>query len=600
MSTAAGAFYYPPLENLPTFDVLVFRNAQDVVDYATSAGNATTVSVADTDAATTFYPVFTSTGAGQKALLFDTITTPLSYVPSTSTLTATNFNGNATSATKVNLSSAATGTTYLVMSSVTASSTADLFTDNGGASYDTATNTADINITANAGSATEIALTSDDSAGTFYIPYSKTISGISNKLYIDTTTTPLTYNPNTSTLTVSSYGLRTTIPSTISGSGTNIDIINNNAGGVITINNDLSFTSTSDGNRQINNTYYNLNDTSAVAGGAAQGRIYSDTANTYIEGFVGTHNIIGTENSTASSRQLFNFGSSSADLYPVNIRLGPTNAFNIGSGAGSISNLIIGSSTPKTIVFTTGNNTFVGTGSGQGATIASTSNTCFGNSSGLGLTSGTQNTFIGALTGFQTANGAGSFNTCVGMYSGDSMTTTANGNTTYGYNSGASITTGTNNTVIGISNAATLTTGSNNIVIGNAADVLTAAAANVIAIGTTAETMFIQGGFNYRIGSNISATVTLSAPLAQFYSVAMTAATQTITLPAPSSASVKGAYVVFKRKTNTTYSFTIGAGANSMMPVNSITSAATVTISTATFNCELICDGVYWSVIQQA
>lgn len=54
-------------------------------------GAATTVNVAGNDSATTYYPVFTSTGAGQKSLLFDTTATPLSYIPSTSTLTVSNY-----------------------------------------------------------------------------------------------------------------------------------------------------------------------------------------------------------------------------------------------------------------------------------------------------------------------------------------------------------------------------------------------------------------------------------------------------------------------------------------------------------------------------
>ena len=737
-----------------------------------------------------------------------------------------------------------------------------------------------------AGAAISVALTGDNDGGSYYIPYSKTTSATSNVLYIDNTTTPLTYIPSTSTLTVSSYDIRaTTTPSTISGSGLNVTYKNNNEFGlqqfivstglgpvtmiemgasafstyvIADFNSELRFRSATAANRSITNTYYNLNDTTVVAGGAAQGRIYSDTSNTYIEGFVGNHNIIGTENSTVSSRQLFNFGSSSASIYSPNLTLSGTTNFNVGQGAGDTSNVIIGVGAPRTIVYnassnntiiggnagnslsniasayntfigglagqfvtnstyntfigygagrqtstgiqntfiggncgfltsgasvgtgssniclgyfsgknmittanqntligtsagdsittgtgnttlgyrsgsgilsgtnnvflgmqsgfqtsaagtgssnvcvgvlsgssmstTTNQNTLVGHNSGSGITIAinnvclgyqsgfqtgalgtgdnnvcvgnfsgdsmtttangntligqatgtaittGSSNTIVGYSSGTGLTTGTNNVFVGALSGFQPgalgtggnntiigssagvgltsgsnnifvggnsgfqsgALGTGSTNTCIGIFSGDSMITTANGNTTYGYNSGAAITTGTNNTIIGTSNAVTLTTGSNNIVIGNGANVLTAAAANVIAIGTTAETMFIQGGFNYNIGSNITATITLTAPLAQFYSVTMAAASQVITLPAPNTASVKGAYVVFKRKTNTTHTFTIGAGAATMIPVNSIPAAATVSIGTGTFNCELICDGVNWTVIQQS
>ena len=549
-------------------------------------------------------------------------------------------------------------------------------------------------------SAISTVLVTDTNAAINYYPVFASTGTGQKSLLFDISSTPLSYLPSTGTLSCTYLGLPTTNPSTITGSGINVIFENNTEFGLYQFfvatsttpyrimemsayeftnytpsgfKKMLSFTGVDPGNRQINNTFYNLRDTTVVAGGAAQGRIYSDTGATYIEGFVGNHNIIGTENSSGTQRVLFDFGSTSADLYPLNIRLGSTNGFNIGIGAGSLSNLIIGFATPKTIVFTTGFNTFVGTGAGQNATIASASNTCFGNNSGNGLTSGIQNTFVGSAVGFQTANGSGSRNvcvgfqsglamttsaanntligtnagaaittgtnntcvgylagdgitsggnnvfigqesgfrtlslgtgnqnTCVGVVSGNAMTTSAAGNSIFGFDSGGALTTGTNNTILGQSAAPTLTTGSNNIVIGNGADILTAAAANVIAIGTSAETMFIQGGFNYRIGANITSTATgtLTAPLAQFYSVAMTAVSQSITLPAPSGANVKGACVTFKRKTNTT-AFIITAGASSMMPVNLIAPANSISIGTTTYNVQLICDGVYWSVVQQS
>jgi len=628
-----------------------------------------------------------------------------------------------------------------------------------------------------AGAALTVAV-ADTNAGINYYPVFTSTGAGQKALLFDITTTPFSYLPSTGTLTVSAYDIRaTTTPSTISGSGLNVTYKNNNENGlqqfivstglgpvtmiemgefyfttyvISDFNSELRFRSAASAKRSITNTFYNLNDTSAVAGGAAQGRIYSDTANTYIEGFVGNHSIIGTENSTVSARQLFNFGSSSANLYSPNLTLNGTTNFNVGQGSGDTTNVIIGVGAPRTIIYNAtsrntmvgfnsgsslvtvtaaqntfvgalagefssngSNNTFVGVAAGSrnnngientfigvssgyntggasagagskntcvgfqsgfgmittstqntlvghkagsgittagdnvcigyqsgfqtgaagtggsnvcvgnfsgdsmtttasantligtsaGTAITSGSNnTLVGNDSGIGITSSANNVFIGHKSGFQTgALGTGNNNTCVGMFSGDSMITSANGNTTYGYNSGTAITTGANNTIIGSSNATTLTTGSNNIVIGNGANVLTAAAANVIAIGTSSTTMFIQGGFNHNIGvSTLTFSITLTAPLAQFYSVTMGSAAQVITLPTPTTASVKGAYVVFKRRTNTTHAFTIGAGAASMIPVNSITAAATVSIGTATFNCELICDGTYWNVIQQS
>lgn len=62
----------------------------------------------------------------------------------------------------------------------------------------------------NASSATTVALTSDNTSGTYFIPFSKpTISPTSNALYIDNATTPLTYNPSTSTLTATIFSTAT-------------------------------------------------------------------------------------------------------------------------------------------------------------------------------------------------------------------------------------------------------------------------------------------------------------------------------------------------------------------------------------------------------
>lgn len=117
---------------------------------ATSATNANNVLVTTDNTSGTYYIPFSKTsGTGQKAFFQDDSSTPLTYDPSTSTLTATNFVGNVT------------GTTS------------------------TATN------------ANNVLVTSDNSAGTYYIPFVK-LSGTGNKpLFIDDTTGPLFFNPQT-------------------------------------------------------------------------------------------------------------------------------------------------------------------------------------------------------------------------------------------------------------------------------------------------------------------------------------------------------------------------------------------------------------------
>jgi hypothetical protein len=76
-----------------------------------------------------------------------------------------------------------------------------LMTFQGGMSYDNATNTLTAtNFAGTATSANNALVTSDNTSGTYYIPFSKT-SGTGNKaLFQDDTTGPLTYNPSTATL----------------------------------------------------------------------------------------------------------------------------------------------------------------------------------------------------------------------------------------------------------------------------------------------------------------------------------------------------------------------------------------------------------------
>ena len=54
-------------------------------------------------------------------------------------------------------------------------------------------------------SAVGVDLTSDDTSGTYYLPFSKTTASTGNSLYIDNSTTPLTYNPLASTLSCSIF-----------------------------------------------------------------------------------------------------------------------------------------------------------------------------------------------------------------------------------------------------------------------------------------------------------------------------------------------------------------------------------------------------------
>ena len=103
-----------------------------------------------------------------------------------------------------------------------------------------------------------------------------------------------------------------------------------------------------------------------------------------------------------------------------------------------------------------------------------------------------------------------------------------------------------------------------------------------------------KGQLNYNIGPLITASITLANPLAQHYPVAMASASQTITLPVPTLATVFGASITFKRRTNTT-AFTLAAGAGTpFLPNSSITQAATFAFAVGIFQANFVCDGVNW------
>jgi hypothetical protein len=220
---------------------------------------------------------------------------------------------------------------------------------------------------------------------------------------------------------------------------------------------------------------------------------------------------------------------------------------------------------------------------------------------GNGGSTATANIVLSKLTTATGTNFTTGNNTLIGPRVGNAMVVASANNTYVGDNAGR-VATGSNNTFIGSNAGNTVTTGANNICIGRDSAVPTITASNQIAIGTVAERMFIQGGFNWRVGTQItnSTNGNLSAAvLAQFYTVAMASASQTILLPNPTTAAYRGATVTFKRKTNTTV-FTITAGAGTpFLPINSIAAALSITVGATVFQVTLVCDGVNWCSISQ-
>ena len=223
-----------PLTYLPStgeLSAITFTGALN--GNASTATTATTANqvMCESINANASYPIVMSstTGTGEKSLLIDDTTTPLTYNPSTGKLSTNAIqigtsatsgyvltadasgngtwqasSGGGTNATTISLTSDNTsGTYYLPFSKTTTSTNNALYIDNatGPLSYNPSTST--LTATTFSGTATNasnVVITSDNTSGTYYVPFSKTTAG-TNPLYIDDTTGPLTYNPSTGVLT---------------------------------------------------------------------------------------------------------------------------------------------------------------------------------------------------------------------------------------------------------------------------------------------------------------------------------------------------------------------------------------------------------------
>jgi hypothetical protein len=162
-----------------------------------------------------FYIPFSKTASGDNQLYTDASTTSLTYNPSLSSVKAEIFDGMATNAEKVKVDMTSENLTHhITFVKGTGNRTVEIDTDliynpslntliastfNGNLSGNASTATTALSAT-NATNASSVALTSDNTSGTYYVPFSKTSTG-NNALFTDDTTGPLTYNPSTSTLT---------------------------------------------------------------------------------------------------------------------------------------------------------------------------------------------------------------------------------------------------------------------------------------------------------------------------------------------------------------------------------------------------------------
>ena len=162
-------------------------------------GTASNVTATSDNTSGTYYPVFTKTsGTGSKSLFIDDVSSPLTYNPSTGTLSTTVFSG---SASGVNVTATTnTNTNYPITFCASASTNQQLRADASVLYFNPST---DILTCPNFnGTVSNITVTSDNTGGTYYIPFVKTSGTGSKALFMDDVTSPLTYNPNISTLQI--------------------------------------------------------------------------------------------------------------------------------------------------------------------------------------------------------------------------------------------------------------------------------------------------------------------------------------------------------------------------------------------------------------
>ena len=171
---------------------------------AISSGNPipATIVVSAVNDANTYYPTFTNTDGSSQALLVDDTTTPMSYIPSTGTLTISNLNtGNSRVNTSLILPDGTTQTSAYTGASTLAGS----YTNTNVTINNQGKITAITNGTGGGGGGTN-AISADISTtdtGSILYPVLAGV-GSTQTLYCDNITTPLSYVPLTGTLSCSS------------------------------------------------------------------------------------------------------------------------------------------------------------------------------------------------------------------------------------------------------------------------------------------------------------------------------------------------------------------------------------------------------------
>lgn len=259
------------------------------------------------------------------------------------------------------------------------------------------------------------------------------------------------------------------------------------------------------------------------------------------------------------------------------------------SSSSNVNNTAVGYSTLSTL---NGgyNNTIVGANAGTAITNGFQNN-CFGNGAGKTITTGTNNVLIGNNQGIGITTGQ--YNVLIGDASGNRVSGYVN-STAIGFQALDADQAGSSNTAVGYQAGMNSMSGQSNTTIGYNSAVPVPSASNQIVLGTIFDTLYIQGALNYQVGTSITSAITLSAPLAQFYTINCSTAF-TITLPSPSYPYMKGQLVQFKRvgSASGVVSFSVGGG-TLFIPYNGIGLVSTPTLSTTQYQTSFISDGVSW------
>jgi hypothetical protein len=567
------------------------------VYYQISTDAPLTVSVADDNSATTMYPVFTTATAGQKSLLFDSTTTPLRYKPSTGGLSAVQYSvggilepvlgdnagflqQNTSSSATVVQNQATSGQIFLSVCDALNNLTIPLKVSSedvsgikfsvGGIVNPVVGNNAGV-FSQNTGAFATV-IQSQATSGLIRLNTVDALNTVITSLQISSTdlTTLTTNNPTITGFTDpatsdSTSKIATTrwVQSVISGSigATTVAVADNNSATTMY----PVFTTATAGQKSLlfDSTTTPLRykpDTSELSAlrftvGGLLNPAAGDNAG-YIEQNTGSSATVIQNQATSGLIRLNTRDAANLPTTPLQISYANCNI----------------TTTNDPVIYS--RNILVDNGSANPITI------------GNGSSTSTSNIIITSLSLASTRVFTVGGNVIIGSVAGNSLPVGANDNTFVGDAAGGT------------------TTGSSNICIGYNSQVPTVANSNQIAIGTVAETMYVRGGFNWRVGAQITSTATgnlATAVLAQFYTVAMSAAAQTIALPNPTTAAYLGARVTFKRKTNTTVFTITSTGGAGFVPIGSIAlSASPISIAATVFQVDLVCDGVNWCIIGQA